>query len=376
MATVPFAFNWYMRAHVETLATEYRVTVVTSGTRDDIHPALDARIGFVSIPFQRKPSIPDDFRALWQLWRLFRHDKFDVVHSIMPKSGLLAMIAARLSGVPVRLHTFTGQVWATRRGAARRALQWADRLMARSATRVLADSHSQRAFLIENGIADPRRIDVLADGSVTGVDLRRFTRDDEARRSIRLQHGVPGDAVVFLFVGRLTRDKGVSDLLAAFESVAARSAADHLFVVGPDEEGLDASVAALAARIPGRVHRVGFSDHPEAYMSAADVICLPSYREGFGTVIIEAAAVGLPAVASRIYGVIDAVEDGTTGILHRPGAVDEIGAALERLASDPSLRMMMGRGARARAVARFSQERICGALLDYYRTRARDAVHG
>ena len=196
--------------------------------------------------------------------------------------------------------------------------------------------------------------------------MDRFEYNVNARNLIRSQNEIQGDAIVFLYVGRLSRDKGLLDLLGAFSRIAEQNTDVHLMIVGPDEEGLEMEVASCSSLFPGRVHRIGFVDRPEDFMAAADVFCLPSYREGFGMVIIEAAAVGIPAIASRIYGITDAVEDGVTGILHAPASCREIAEAMRTLINDQKLRKTMGEAARKRVVEKFSQERVTKAFTEFY----------
>ncbi len=367
VASAPLTLKVFMRPHVRRLGRDYDVILVANGSASEMAATFGAEVAFKSLPIERKVSILRDARALFALWQLFRQENVDAVHSISPKAGLLAMIAARLACVPFRVHHFTGQVWATARGPRRFLLKSLDKLLASCATCLLADSASQRAFLVANGVAAERSIDVLADGSVAGVDLQRFVFRAAARDRVRARHGIPADAVVFLFLGRLNRDKGVLDLSLAFETVARREPRSHLLVVGPDEEGLESEFANLGRRYVGRVHRVGFAANAEEYMSAADVFCLPSYREGFGSTIIEAAAVGLPAVASRIYGISDAVEEGVTGILHLVGSDAEIADAMLQLATHEVLRRRMGEAAHDRAKAKFSEARLTEEMADFYR---------
>jgi glycosyltransferase involved in cell wall biosynthesis len=150
----------------------------------------------------------------------------------------------------------------------------------------------------------------------------------------------------------MSKEKGVPDLLAAFGQLRSDFADLHLVLVGPDEEGL-----LSQARVPG-LHVVGYTKNAEAYMAAADVICLPSYREGFGSVLIEGAACGLPAVASRIYGVTDAVDENVTGLLHTSGNLEALAEALRRLLCDDKLRMALGKNAYARALACFEARHV------------------
>jgi glycosyltransferase involved in cell wall biosynthesis len=319
------------------------------------------------MPIERKISLRKDLVSLVTLWQFFRREKFDCVHSITPKAGLLSMVAARFAGIPLRLHTFTGQVWATETGRRKWLLKLLDKILARSATQVLADSFSQRQFLIENGVVRPQDITVLAEGSIAGVDVNRFKFSDEARTRIRQAFGIPANEIAFLFLGRLNRFKGIEDLLHAFAIAAKSNSNLHLIVAGPDEEKLAVAVDALASNTAGKVHRLEYVDFPEHYMSAADVFCLPSYREGFGAVLIEAAAVGIPVIASRIYGITDAVDEGKTGLLHTPGAVTEIADAMLLLASNNDLRTRMGAAGRARVIETFSETYVTQAFIEFYR---------
>jgi lipopolysaccharide/colanic/teichoic acid biosynthesis glycosyltransferase len=177
---------------------------------------------------------------------------------------------------------------------------------------------------------------------------------------------IPSDGVVMSFIGRLNADKGVLDLAAAFKAIADERLDAHLLIVGPDETALRPRIVAACGRHIDRVRFLEFTNRPEDAMAAADILCLPSYREGFGSVIIEAAACGLPTVASRIYGIVDAVEAERTGLLHAPGDVGELTRQLRRLVTDAELRRALGAAARERALAQFSVERLTTAQLALY----------
>ena len=367
LATVPFALKWFMTPHIIFLGEKCDLTLVANGSSKDLAGLLGKYVSFVPMRIERKISIKDDVFALIKLWLFFRKEKFDCVYSIMPKAGLLSMLASFFAAIPTRLCVFNGEVWANKTGFMRSFLKLVDKVTARCATIVLAVGPSQRKILIDNNIVQEDKVGVIAEGSIAGVNIDRFKLNDSVRHQLRLQNGIKNDAVVFLFVGRLSRDKGLLDLFQAFSEAAEQNSSIHLLVVGPDEDGLDMGISsALAKRFVGRVHRVGFTDHPENYMSAADVLCLPSYREGFSTVIIEAASVGLPAIASRIYGIADTVVEGVTGILHQPAADHEIAEAMLLTASNENLRRQMGAAARMRAIDMFSEERVLKAFAEFY----------
>ena len=366
VVATPLTLKAFMLGHLEALAGIGEVTTVANFVPEDESFPWPEKISRTAIPIARPIALWADLLALLALFRFFRMSRFDLVHSITPKAGLLAMLAAWLAGVPLRLHMFTGQVWVTRTGFMRFLLKNADRLIARLATHVLTDSASQREFLIAQGIVGKTTSVVLAHGSSCGVDTARFRPDADARARIRRKHGIPPDAVVFLYLGRINRDKGLLDLAHAFAMIGAGHADTHLLLVGPDEGNLRAELTAVASDCAGRMHGTGLTDQPQEYFAAADVCCLPSYREGFPTTILEAAATGLPAIGSRIYGITDAIVEGETGLLFAAGDVKQLAHSMGTLASDRGLRQRMGEKARDRAVRDFSATVVTTALLEYY----------
>jgi glycosyltransferase involved in cell wall biosynthesis len=364
--TTPFALNAFVAPAIrELLARGDRVSVVVNSQAGPVAPDLLPAIELIDLEIARAIAPLRDLRALWTLFGLFRRGQFDIVHSVTPKAGLLAMLAARLAGIPVRVHTFTGQVWATRRGPMRWLLRSLDRLLAACASALLVDSASQRDFLVAESVVRAGRLDVLGEGSIAGVDTVRFAPDPVRRAAVRDELGLAPDAVLLLYIGRMHIEKGVIELAQAFAGLARRCAGAHLLLVGPDEGALQPALAA-AGSSRERISVVGLTSEPQKYMAAADIFCLASYREGFGLSLIEAAAAGLPSVASRIYGVTDAVIDGATGLLVPVRDVPALAAALACLVEDPALRRELGQSARQRAQQQFSQAVVVAAWLAFY----------
>ncbi|MBS3186413.1 glycosyltransferase [Pseudomonas sp. PCH44] len=362
VATVPVVLHVFMREHIKRLSADHDITLICPGERADVDELLSGHVSFLSYAIERKISLLQDVRSLWNLWRVLTTGRFDCVLSLMPKSGLVAMLAGLLSGTRCRVHIFTGQVWATRHGLGRRLLMALDRLLASAATHLLTDSYSQRDFLISSGVIKSSKIRVLGKGSISGVDTERFRPDPLSREQLRAQMGIPESALVYLFLGRVNRAKGILDLAKAFSQLEEACPQAHLLVVGPDDDSLDEELAGLLASRRGNFHRVGFTKTPERYMAMSDVFCMPSYREGFGQAVIEAAAVGLPSMVSRIYGLTDAVEDEVTGIFHNAGDVSGIKQAFGRLYQAETLRTRLGLAALSRARRDFSQDEVVGEM--------------
>lgn len=364
VATIPAVVYAFMQGHVRASAEKWCVTIVSHPEGAHLLDGMGAQ--FRPFAIQRRISPLRDLLVLAQLVRLFRRERFDLVHSIMPKTGLLAMLAARLAGVPNRVHTFTGQVWANKRGWKRSLLKMFDRLIVCFATRVIVDSPSQRDFLLKEGVLTPEKGQVIEQGSICGVDANRFRPDEASRRVIRDELNVDSEQIVILFLGRLNHDKGIPELAKAFADLASRRKDIVLVLVGAEEDFPFAKVQQICGDYQAQLRRVSFTPYPERYMAAADIFCLPSHREGFGQVIIEAGACGVPTVASRIYGITDAVEEDKTGLLFSAGSVDMLTQQLQTLVENSELRRQMGNAARVRAQELFSSQKITEGMLAIY----------
>jgi len=366
VVSAPMTINAFLQEPIKLLAKDFKIFVVCNGAIQDIAQPIRQYLTVLPVGIMRKISLRGDLVALWNLFWILRRYKFDVVHSVTPKAGLLAMLSSYLAGTRTRVHTFTGQVWVTRVGVARFLLKSMDKVIASLTTHILVDSPSQLQFLQTEKVVLQGKSGVLSKGSISGVDTARFCPNIGARSEIRSELKIPESARVFLFLGRLNRDKGVMDLAAAFKRVAREYPQVRLLVVGPDEENLMPAMLEMIGVHSDRVYFVGHTEKPEDYMAAADVFCLPSYREGFGNVIIEAAAVGLPAIGSRIYGIVDAIAEGETGLLHEVGDVGDMERCMSKLASSNEQVATLGRQARERAMSDFSSQAMAIAWSKYY----------
>lgn len=367
VVSTPMTVKAFLYEPIKKLSEQYEIYVVTNVPAGQQLEWLEGIATVISVGIERKISLLKDMSSLIQLIKVFSAFDFDAVHSATPKAGLLAMLAAFFCRVPMRAHTFTGQVWATSHGIKRQVLKSFDWLIARLANHVLVDSLSQQQFLVDQGVVSSVKSEVLADGSISGVDVNRFKPDNISRNDIRNELSIAESDVVILYLGRLAHDKGVADLVKAFSQISNTHA--QLLLVGPDESNMKSDLIFEAQACMGRVHFVGFTSEPEKYMAAADIFCLPSYREGFGNVIIEAAAVGIPSVGSRIYGLTDAIEDNVSGLLFEAKNVDELARKLEKLIINSKLRITLGQQAKHRVENKFTSQRLSDAWLEYYLAR-------
>jgi nucleoside-diphosphate-sugar epimerase/glycosyltransferase involved in cell wall biosynthesis len=356
----------FLLNHIINLQDSYEISVITHTSDYSFLNDSGVKVKVISLHIVREISFIRDLLCLLKLMSIIKENRFDLIFSVAPKTGLLTMLAGFFLKTPIRIHMFTGQIWATRKGVGRLFFKLIDSLIAKISTHILADSKSQRKFLENEGVVLPGRLGVLADGSICGINELRFKPDTDSRTKLRSTYMIPDDAVVFLFLGRLRRDKGVLDLASAMNSIHKDGHQQvYLLIVGPDEDGMRAQIEETCASCLDKLYFVDYTNKPEIYMASADVFCLPSYREGFGLVVLEAASCGLPSVASNIYGLTDAVQEGVTGLLHQPKSILEIQTCLMKFVNDKRLCAQMGQAARNRAISLFNEKRVVGEFKSY-----------
>lgn len=369
VATVPIAVNAFLKDIIQCNAKENKIKVIASPEGSEVLSSLDAE--FLALSIARKPSILRDLVSFWRLIKIFRHEKFDVIHSIMPKSGFFSMLAGFITHTPIRIHTFTGQVWRNKQGLQRWLLKLCDKLLVLCATHVLVDSPSQRDFLIKEGILKKNQAKVIGKGSICGVDTEEFKFTADTRLSIRQSLNkddltIDDDSIILIFMARLTKQKGVLELAEAFSRVANVRANVFLFVIGQEENVTFNEIVNISGIHKNKLFRLAYTLKPSDYLSACDILCLPSAMEGFGQVIVNASACGLPVVASKIYGITDAVKENETGILYPLHDIDALTEALLKLIDDKKLRLKMGQAGREYVVKNFDKKFITQELMTFY----------
>lgn len=344
-----------------------RVILVSSPGELTDQTALCTGVEQVTIPMRRSIAPLADLRALIQLWWLLGRRRPDLVEFSTPKAGLLGTLAAKLSGVPRRVYLLRGLRLERSSGLKRAILIAAERAACACAHVVLCNSASLRAEALALGIAPAGKVLVLGEGSTIGVGVERFSPGPS---DVRDRFAIPSEAPVVGFVGRLTRDKGLPELIQAFNWILLAEPSAFLLLVGWFDAAEDALDAELRARILGhpRIRCTGFINDTAPYYRAMDVMVLPTWREGFPNAVLEAAATGIPVVTTESTGARDAVVAEVTGLLIPPGYPEAIYESVVKLLRDPERRFRMGRAARAWVVEHYSEERVLGLTASYYRS--------
>ena len=372
ITTVPESLVGFLRGQLASLhARGLDMIGITSPGRHLEAFDGDPRIQTIPIEMHRRITPVHDLGALARLIAALARVQPAIVHAHTPKGGLLGMIAATVTRVPVRIYHMRGLPLETATGWQKRVLRGAERISCALATRVLCVSRSLREVAVGEGLCDPTKIEVLGEGSGQGVDAKHFDParlGRDARHTARRAHQIPDDAIVIGFVGRLVRDKGVVELVTAWQSLRERDLRLHLVIAGvlEDRDALPPEVVA-ELQADARVHVTGFIADIVPLYAAMDIVVLPTYREGFPNVPLEAAAMCKPVVATRVTGCVDAVVDGVTGMLVPAGDPAALASALWRYVEDPALRDAHGRAGRKRVIASFRPERIAELTYDKYR---------
>jgi glycosyltransferase involved in cell wall biosynthesis len=370
VTTVPLSLVTHLSGQIGFVQRRgFAVHVITSPGPELDTFAERERIPVRAIPMARAITPLRDVLALWRLWRTLRRIRPDIVHSHTPKGGLLGMIAATLAGTPVRVYHLRGLPFVTAKGNRRRLLRLSELASCSLAHRVLAVSHSMRSIAVEEGLCPADKVKVVLGGSGNGVDTERFRpAANDARQAARAECGIPAEALVIGFVGRLTREKGIGELERAWRALRRAEPRAWLLLVGwVEAEDAESRDAVAALRADPRVHFTGPVADTARLYPAMDVVALPTYREGFPNVALEAAAAALPIVATSVPGCVDAVQDGVTGVLVSPQDAAGLERALRRYLAEPALRARHGEAGRRRVVAQFRREAIWEGIVAEYR---------
>ena len=345
----------------------FRVTLVSSPGELLTKTAAQEGVESAAIPMRREIAPFADFVSLVRLWWLLYRLKPEMTEFSTPKAGLLGAIAGMLCGVPVRIYFLRGLKLETCTGVKRRILLVAERLAAACSHVVLCNSDSLRNQALALGVASETRLRLLGSGSSNGVDVERF---HPGPCSLRERLGLPPDVPVVGFVGRLTRDKGLPELIEAFDAILAAEPDAHLLLVGWFDAAEDALGDDLRSRIKThpRIHLTGFVADTAPYYRVMDVMVLPTWREGFPNVVLEAAATGIPVVTTFATGSRDAVVPEVTGLLIPPGYPMAISEAVVQLLRNPERRRRMGVAARAWVLDHYVNGRVLGRTVRYYQS--------
>ena len=357
----------FLKNHIACLSEHYDVYLVANYS--DVSEIADLKLaGSKSIKIERRSNILADLKALKELRQYFKDQEFACVQSQASKPSLLTAIAAKQAKIPVRIRIFTGQIWCNMTGLKRQIFKAIDRLTVRLNTHLLVDGRPQMEYLKEQGIVKKDKIKMLGNGSICGVDVSRFNPTEKVRKEERYLLGYTDENVVYTFLGRLKREKGIKEILSAFNKLVIEHPNARLLLIGFDEENCVQWLKEYPNIKDGaKVNFYGFTKEPYRILQAGDVYVLPSYREGFGMSVLEASCMKLPVICSDIYGMADTFVEGITGLKCRVKDDITLYECMKKLYGDKQLRISMGISGRERVEKLFPQDLVTSAWVDFYR---------
>jgi glycosyltransferase involved in cell wall biosynthesis len=371
---VTVARSWgLLKRQLRFMSDHFEVTGVSSPGKDLEYMSKDEGVRGIPVTMTRKITPLQDLKALWRLYRLFRDEKPCIVHAHTPKAGTIGMLAAWLARVPHRLHTVAGLPLLEARGSKRRLLNLVEKITYKCATRVYPNSRGLMDIILKERFCPRNKLKVLANGSSNGIDTSffdpsRYTSDQ--RQAWRRELAIDAADFVFIFVGRLVSDKGINELVAAFDAISRERDHVKLLLVGREEPDLDPLKKETSRRVAANenIIAVGHRDDVRPFLAIANALVFPSYREGFPNVVMQAGAMGLPSIVTNINGCNEIIVDGQNGVIVPAKDTCALEKKMELFITDKVFTNRLHANARAMIVSRYQQRIVWESLLAEYKT--------
>ena len=366
ISTIPLSLDVLLQGQLRMLSEHYEVVGVSSPGEELDKVAQREGIRTIAVPMERKISPFKDLVSLFRLIRLFHREKPWMVHSLTPKAGLLAMTAAWICRVPVRIHMFTGLVFPTTTGLKQKILMATDSITCACATNVLPEGKGVKRDL-EHFRITSKPLQIIGNGNINGIDLEFFDRTPEVLEQAEKYR--KEEVVTFCFVGRIVRDKGMNELVAAFQRLHQAYPNTRLVLVGPFEEKLDPVLPETRQVIDqhAAIEWMGWQNDIRPFLAASEVFVFPSYREGFPNVVLQAGAMGLPSIVTDINGSSEISSEGVNGFIIPSQDEEALYKAMEKLL-DTEERRKLAQQARPQIANRYERKALWKELLKFYRS--------
>ncbi|WP_423818770.1 glycosyltransferase family 4 protein [Salinimicrobium sp. TIG7-5_MAKvit] len=378
ITTIPLSLEKLLEGQLTFMNNHLEVTAVSAEEIRLQKYGWDNRINTFHVEMTREITPAKDLKALFKLYRFLKREKPAIVHTHTPKAGIIGMMAAKMAGVPVRLHTVAGMPLMETTGAKREVLEQVERLTYSLATKVYPNSEGLKKIILERNFAEPEKLKVLGEGSSNGIDTTYFNPINytaEEKKKIRQSLKIPAEDHVFVFVGRLVKDKGINELVQAFKNLVAENADTTLLLVGPFEQELDPITDENFEEIKShpKIVTTGYQIDVRPYFAAADVLVFPSYREGFPNVVMQAGAMGLPSIVTDINGCNEIIREEENGLIIPVKDQQALFEAMKKIIANPDLMHRLAANSRSVITEKYERRHFWKLLLEEYRVQMRNA---
>jgi len=373
IATVSSSFTTLLKGQPRFMKQYYDVTIISSNKEQLEKTGITEEVKTYSVELTRRITPFKDLKALWQLYLYFRKEKPDIVHTHTPKAGLIGMLAASLTKVPHRLHTVAGLPLMETAGLKRKILNFTEKLTYLCAHHVYPNSKGLYEFIVKNKFCPEHKLKVIGNGSSNGIDTAYFSStlySLKQKEEIRNELEIPMNAFVFGFVGRLVKDKGINELVQAFIEINKKYSHTKLLLVGRFERDLDPLLPETENEIQNHpdILSVGYQLDVRPYLAVSDVFVLPTYREGFPNVVMQAGAMESPCIVTNINGCNEIIEEGVNGLIIPPKNKEQLQVKMQLLLEKSDLRNHLKQNARSMITSRYEQKMVWEAILAEYKS--------
>lgn len=377
ITTIPISLEKLLENQLRFMKQYYDVTAISADLTNLERVGKLQEVPVYAIEMTRKITPWQDLKATWRLFRFFKKEKPFIIHTHTPKAGTVGMLAAKLAGVPHRLHTVAGLPLLEATGKKRKLLNFVEKITYACATKVYPNSYGLKGIIIKEQFCDQEKLKVIGNGSSNGINTSYFDPElftDNDIQSLKINLGITPEEFVFIYVGRLVGDKGINELIQAFQKLAAESNRVKLLLVGPFESDLDPLTPETIHEIAtnDNIISVGFQKDVRRYFAISDCLIFPSYREGFPNVVMQAGAMGLPSIVTNINGCNEIIIDGANGIIIPVKNSKAIYEAANKMVMENHFREKLQQNARQMIVSRYEQQVVWESILAEYKRLEQD----
>ncbi|MFL1895416.1 glycosyltransferase family 4 protein [Aquimarina sp. 2-A2] len=374
VTTVPISLGGLLKGQLNFMTNHMKVIGISSnGDGKLAEVSQEEGIEVIPVEMTRKITPIKDLKAVYHLYKIFKEEKPDIVHSHTPKAGTLSMLAAKLAGVPNRLHTIAGMPLLEATGVKRSVLDFVERITYSCATKIYPNSFGLYDIIVDNNYTTRDKLKVIGNGSSNGIDTSHFDPalfSLQDKEELKKSLGIDETDFIYIFVGRWVRDKGINELITAFKRINNENSNTKLLLLGRYEKELDPVLPETEKEIETNpnIINVGWQNDVRPYFSIADVLTFPSYREGFPNVVMQASAMGMSSIVTNINGCNEIISDRENGLIIPVKDADSLYNAMRELAQNQNLAQQLAIGARPRIMELYERKAVWKSLLNEYKT--------
>jgi len=374
ITTVPISLKVLLKGQLRFMSRSgFEVVGISADGKELKAVEHDEDIRTIAVEMTRTISPLKDLKAVWMLYKIFKIEKPSIVHTHTPKAGIVGMVASWFARVPIRIHTVAGLPLMEASGYKRILLNFVERLTYFCATNIYPNSKGLHSFILNNKLTQSKKLKVIGEGSSNGIDTSHFSPDQISKKQKELlKQELKIDNFVFIFIGRVVKDKGINELIKAFLQINENQnegSRAKLLIVGDFESTLDPVLPETEAEVRNNpdIIFVGYQSDVRPYLSVSHCLAFPSYREGFPNVVMQAGAMGIPAIVTNINGCNEIIIEDKNGIIIPPKNVVELKRAMTHIMNDRGYYLSLKKNARHMITKRYEQRAVWETLLAEYK---------